>query len=379
MRSFPRYPSRPHSSGKARVTIHGQAVYLDGQHGSKESWSHYRRLLAQWSAEGEAMRVMPRKGLSVAELADIYSDYAKGYYQDGSEFRNLLEGLKPLCRLYGAEPACEMGPTKLKIVRNALLTGSWLTAKEKAARQTNHRRGVCRKTTNQRVKRIVRMWRWAAESELVDASVWQALRSVEGLRAGRDPQARENAPIPPVPVKTAATTLKRLPPAVAAMVRVQLLTGMRPGEVCRLTAAQIDQAGPVVGGVRLWVYRPEMHKTLHHGHARAVVFGPRAQRILARFLAKHSEGPLFRPKGHGACKDRFTTADYGRRIARACKELQLEHWAPNQIRHAVATEIEGTMSLDHARAALGQRSPVVTKVYAAADLKLASEVAVRRG
>jgi integrase len=38
------------------------------------------------------------------------------------------------------------------------------------------------------------------------------------------------------------------------MVELQLLSGMRPGEVIRLTPADIDFTGPV------WVYRPSYHK-----------------------------------------------------------------------------------------------------------------------
>ena len=46
-----------------------------------------------------------------------------------------------------------------------------------------------------------------------------------------------------------------------AMVEVQLLTGMRPGEVCQLRPCDIDTAGPV------WVFRPRQHKTRHRGEA----------------------------------------------------------------------------------------------------------------
>lgn len=40
-------------------------------------------------------------------------------------------------------------------------------------------------------------------------------------------------------------TLPFLPVAQATMARLQLLTGMRPGEVCRMTAAEVDRSGPV--------------------------------------------------------------------------------------------------------------------------------------
>jgi integrase len=62
------------------------------------------------------------------------------------------------------------------------------------------------------------------------------------------------------------------------MVELQRLTGMRPGEACRLRLAEVDRTGDV------WAYRPARHKTAHHGKARAIHLGPRAQSLIAAFL-----------------------------------------------------------------------------------------------
>jgi integrase len=62
------------------------------------------------------------------------------------------------------------------------------------------------------------------------------------------------------------------------MVELQRLTGMRPGEACRLRLAEVDRTGEV------WVYRPAHHKTAHHGKARVIHLGPRAQSLIAAFL-----------------------------------------------------------------------------------------------
>jgi integrase len=61
------------------------------------------------------------------------------------------------------------------------------------------------------------------------------------------------------------------------MVQVQLLTGMRPGEVCRLCPAEIDKSGPV------WIYRPRRHKGDWRGKERAIAIGPKAQEILNEY------------------------------------------------------------------------------------------------
>lgn len=369
MRRFPPYPSRPHSRGKARIAIDGKSIYLDGAHGSPESWSHYRRLLAAWSAG--APIVGPAASLSVADLASAYLEHVAEYYGDSRERGNIRDSLKPLLRMLADDLAADMGPAKLKAVREAMVSGSWLTEVERKKRaKAGHLVGLCRKTANQRTGRIVRMWRWAAENELVPASVWHALQAVEGLRAGRS-KARESTPVPPVPILNLAKTLGKLSPVVAAMVRVQLLTGMRPGEVCRLSWEEIDRKGAV------WVYRPAKHKTLHHGHGRAIAIGPRAQRILCRY--KTDSGPVFSPHGANARSQQYTPMTYGREIQRGAARAGVPHWTPNQIRHTAATEIEEQHGLDAARAALGHRTQDITKVYAAADLSIASKVAHARG
>jgi integrase len=62
------------------------------------------------------------------------------------------------------------------------------------------------------------------------------------------------------------------------MAELQLLTGMRPGEVCKLTLGEVDRSGEV------WVYRPHAHKTAYRGRGRAVPFGPKARALLTAFL-----------------------------------------------------------------------------------------------
>jgi integrase len=81
-----------------------------------------------------------------------------------------------------------------------------------------------------------------------------------------------------VEVSLVEATLPYLLPPVQAMVRLQLHTGMRPGEACALRACDLDTAGTV------WVYRPARHKTAWRGKARVVAVGPRAQEVLRPFL-----------------------------------------------------------------------------------------------
>ena len=66
----------------------------------------------------------------------------------------------------------------------------------KAVRQAMIDAGLARTTINQRVGRIVRLFKWAVENELVPPTVHQALKAVRGLQKGRS-SARETKPVKP--------------------------------------------------------------------------------------------------------------------------------------------------------------------------------------
>lgn len=141
---------------------------------------------------------------------------------------------------------------------------------------------------NRRAGRVRRVFKWAVTEELVPPAIYQALCSVEGFRKGRC-DLPEPEPVGPVANADVRATLPHLPPAVRAMVEVQRLTGMRPGEVCRLRPCDIDRAGGV------WVFRLSYHKLSHAGKDRAVPIGPRAQAVLAPFAPADASGYYFSP------------------------------------------------------------------------------------
>jgi integrase len=73
------------------------------------------------------------------------------------------------------------------------------------------------------------------------------------------------------------------------MIELQLLSGMRPGEVCIMRAKDLETSGDV------WIYRPEKHKEENRGHAREIYLGPKAQAVVKKFLKPSTEAYLFSP------------------------------------------------------------------------------------
>ena len=216
--SLPKY--RRHKSGQAVVTLGGKDFYL-GLHNSKVSRLEYDRIVGEWIQNGRQLPNSRGCDLAVVEVINAFRKYADAYYvKDGKRTREaetiteiMVRFVKPL---YGRTLATDFGPLALKAVRQKMV-------------EAGHSRGVI----NKNVDRIRRMFRWAAAEELVPVTVSQALAAVPGLRKGRTP-AREPQPIQPVADDVVDATLPHLPTVVANMVRVQRLTGARPGEVCQV-------------------------------------------------------------------------------------------------------------------------------------------------
>lgn len=204
-------------SGQAVVTLNGHDVYL-GPYGTPESRNEYDRIIAEWLASGR--RIPGIDDITINELSLRYLDFVDGYYTS-NEPANIRHALKPLRRLYGLEMATEFGPLKLKATRLEFIAA-----------------GHCRNEINERIRRIVRMFKWAVGEELVPPSLHHGLRAVEGLRKGRG-GIRESKPVRPVPDAFVDAIRPFVSRQVWAMIELQRLTGMRPGEACIMRTGDI--------------------------------------------------------------------------------------------------------------------------------------------
>jgi hypothetical protein len=285
-------PRRPAQSPKYRhykpkdlavVRIDGHDHYL-GKFGSPESWERYHRLLAERAATRGASPPPPASqtapessGPTVSGLILAFWNHAQEHYRrpDGTpseELGNLKVALRPVRKLYGLTPAREFGPLALRSVREDMV-----------------RSGLARSSINDRVNRIRRAFRWAASLELVPASVVVALGTVAGLQKGRS-EAREASPTEPVPIDRVEATLPHLPRPVACMVRLQLLTGMRPGEACAMRGRDLRRGDPD------WTYEPGSHKTAWRGRRRVIPLGPKSRAFLEGLLRADPDDYLFDPR-----------------------------------------------------------------------------------
>lgn len=408
------------ATGQAIVTLNGQDNYL-GPYDSPESRNRYDTLIAEWLANN---RQSDTNSLTINELFVAYWQYVESYYvkngKPTGEQKAIKYALIPAVELYGHTQVDDFGPRALKTVQEDMMGRGWV-----------------RTLINSRIKRIRRMFKWGVENELVKPAILHGLQAVSPLRRGRH-AVRESEPVKPVPTERVNAVLPFVTRQVRAMIQLQLLTGMRSGEVALMRRCDIDTSGDV------WTYRPESHKTEHHGHERVVYLGPQAQKVITPFFKPEMNAYLFSPidadrerreklhrnrKTPMSCGNRpgtkrknnpkrkpkgcYTPETYCRAIARACdkafpaptplckqddetiaawkarlskkqhEELvawqRAHRWHPHQLRHNAATNLRSQYGVEVARVILGHHSIAVTELYAERDQAKAITVMAQRG
>jgi hypothetical protein len=148
----------------------------------------------------------------------------------------------------------------------------------------------------------------------------------------------------------------------------------------------------------VWEYRPPRSKSQHHNDDPdldyVVYLGPKAQRVIRRFLTENPEDDLFspkraeesrnarrkaerkspmtpsqaarRPRGRkrAPIREHYTVASFRQAIRRACVKAGIPPWQPHQLRHAAGTAIRKRFGLEASQAVLGHKELSATQVYA---------------
>jgi len=383
-------------SGLARVRIEGRDVYL-GPHGSTESHEAYDRVIAEWLAGGRVGGRFPGEidpdRTTVRELAERYERHrASG--RVGAEVVDKVDrpALRRLTSLYGSTRARDFTPAAARaLLRRAVVE-----------------EGLSRQYVNGKLLPVIkRAFRWGVREGLVPTDVLPRLSACEPVAYG-EYGARETEPVRAVEPEVLERTLAELSPTVADMANLQLLTGMRPGELCSMRWMDVDTSPPC------WVYRPARHKNSHRGKQRVIPVGPKGQAILMRYRSRSEDPAIFSPREADARRrdelrarretpltpsqlerdrsravtrydgsrtpgEHYTPASYARAIRRACERLQIAVWTPNQLRHTRATELRREYGLDAAGAVLGHSRLETTQIYAERSQALASRIAAECG
>ena len=200
---MPKVPSYRHhkATGQGVVTLRdavtGKAhdLYL-GQYSTPKSLVKYAETIAAWEASGRRLasvtgvRAGPLEP-TVAELAAEFMHFQTSRVSEG-EARNLKVAIDLLVGAFGNTLAKDFGPLRMQSLRDMMVERGW-------------KRG----TVNKQVGRLTRMFRWGVSREMLPVSVFQSLRSLQGLRRG-DSDAPESKPVMPVDTAHVRATLPHL-------------------------------------------------------------------------------------------------------------------------------------------------------------------------
>jgi integrase len=281
---------------------------------------------------------------TLADVSARFLAWAATYYKrsDGTptgEAYNCEVAMRSLVGPHGRRPIDEISHTDIVNARDELIE-----------------KGFTRGVVNQRVGIWKRFFAWALENRLCAAGTKSEVWAITSLKQGRSeaPEQRQVAPVPHWVVKAAC---RFAPASVGAMMQLQELTGMRPGELCACRGQDLSPWRDVL------VYRPATHKTEHKGKPRVIVLGPRAQRVIQPYIKKR--GYIFTPamsvqerKLSNKTNDCWSVNNYaksvGYAVAAARKAgIALPDWAPNQLRHSCGTRVRRKFGVAAARVVLG--------------------------
>jgi integrase len=443
---------RRHSGGQACVSVRDRSgrrrEILLGTYDSDESKAEYQRVLALLKAhhgyypfDDDTDAPKAAGGLTVDEVVLAWWKYAERRYgADSLELKNYKHALRHLRTLFGTSPADEFSPKKFKAVRQrmveamqyqvrpadvpgaaprwlgqdavnleenlALLKGKrWVKVEVLGSRQA-----LSRKTLNRHLVRIRAVFSWAVGEELISPSVAQGLREVKGVQQG-DREVKTNKPRRVAFWDDVLKVVPFCPAPVAAMLRLQWLTGMRTGEVRIMRTMDLDRGDP-----GCWTYRPGSdlphgrHKNSWRQQERLVQLGPQCIELLgpwlredapeaflfspARWMAQREQERAMRRKSKrqpsqalgkrkkpnpkrkpGEC---YTKISYPQAVKRACERAGVV-FHPYALRHGRKMDLARTVGSDAARAVLGQKSIDATEHYGEIDQAHAREVMMKLG
>jgi integrase len=234
------------------VTLDGKQILLGTT--KREADDEFHRLMV---SRGEVSAADSR--ITVGEVVDLWL---------GDCARRLRDNTMDSYRIHAGSFAAECGRIPARLLR-PLHVLEWLKGKELS------------ESTRSLKMTIAKMaMQWAEDMGYIDKS-W--LRRLKCPEIGRRKA---------ITLDEARAILETISPVGALALRLQLLTGMRPGEVCSLVGERIDL---------------ENHRAVVQGKRtrsnptglRTVFLSPEAAEMLRPLLAEHPTGPILWRKYHG--------------------------------------------------------------------------------
>lgn len=335
---------------------------------------------------------------TVQNLADAFLANANKVYRKNGRLTSQIDqvqcAMTALTGRYSEMPADAIGAPQIAALRDSMVQGVKKT--------------LTLSTINARLRIIKQAYKWARTYGLVSREAVYDISIVPPLKAG-ETDAKLGRVIQPVPKDILEKTLAGCTATLAAMIRLQSITGMRSGEMCALRVCDIERSDKV------WDYAPLTHKTEHHGKVRKINFGPESQKILKPFLAKRKklDEYVFLPaeahqerlqqigfekvaayqtsRSNFIPGRKFSAGSYYSHVCRTCDIVfdadgkrraarDFRHrWHPHRLRHNAATTYRERFGIEAATDVLGHSNFNTAKIYAERSEKRIKEMVAVAG
>jgi len=251
------------------ATVGGKNVSLGvkGQENRGEAVQAWHRLMAGKPAASITPPPLavppsepPAAGFTVRELADLFLADATSRLKPHTvqQYRADLDLF--LARFAGA-PADRVAPADV---------ARWL-----------HSFKVSDTTKSIRLRSVSAAFGWGVRCEMIRDNP---------LKRVPKPRTRSRGKEAVITPEDRAKLMAHASPAFRRVLTVLHGTGCRPGEACRITAADFDPANTLA--------RLEQHKSDHHGQPRLIFLPPDVVALFTELAVQHPTGPLLRTK-HG--------------------------------------------------------------------------------
>lgn len=254
----------------AFVEFQGKRNRLPGPYGSQKSKQAYAEFLSEISQEKQPEIITNQ--MTLLQLCTSFLDWAEinhtpKEYQHYNRLVSVLGGSK----FFGIR-AVNIGPNIFRQIQQFLID---FRPKQKEGYRKPPKRWS-RQYINKQMDKLKDIFQWAISIELIGPEHLVALDTVQPLKKNRTaaPEAKKVKPVDYSPVHR---TIEFAGPVIGAMIELQLVTGMRPGNVCRICPAEIIDRHK-----KIWAFRPIAHKTEWRGVVLSIPLGPQTQSIIRR-------------------------------------------------------------------------------------------------
>ena len=319
-------------SGQYRVWLSGRYVYLGADRGAARP--RYDRAIAEWLARG---RSPAAHTLRVRDIIGHINAWAKSEYRVGPNGNSEANCIKAAMAMLEVTATVRLPKKPSQSVYIPDLPADDFTRLHlKGCREIAVQRRRSRRYINAQINRIKRCFGQAHEDGLVEKAVIDDITRLAGIRAG-SPRVRDLPKTKAVPQIYIDKVLKHVSPMVAAVIKVQLHTGMRINETLQMRVGNLNTAG------ELWLFDLGInHKTSLGVEPKIVMIGPLAQSVLSPWLDKAMarrdlRAPIWPSDANesGVLK----SASVRKAIVSACDVTKTPQWTTHQLRKNKATSL----------------------------------------